>query len=127
MQEEDSDKRKCPTHLSSSECTRHLLPIKDALDILSGKWKIQIIVSLTFGKKRFKQIQREIKGITAKMLSKELKELEINELVERKVYDTTPVSVEYELTTYGRTLRKVLNELHSWGTRHRKRIIARTS
>jgi DNA-binding HxlR family transcriptional regulator len=124
---EEHDKRKCPNHVSKDECTKHLLPINDALDILSGKWKIQIIVSLTFGKKRFKQIQREIPGLTAKMLSKELKELEINELVERRVYDSTPVSVEYELTPYGRTLRNVLNELHHWGSKHRKRIIARTS
>lgn len=110
---------------SLSECTKHLLPVKDALDILSGKWKIQIIISLTFGKKRFKEIQREIPGITAKMLSKELRELEINELATRKVYDTKPVTVEYELTPYGRTLKKVINELHEWGSKHRKRIIAR--
>ena len=110
---------------SMSECTKHLLPVKDALDILSGKWKIQIIISLTFGKKRFKEIQREIPGITAKMLSKELRELEINELATRKVYDTKPVTVEYELTPYGRTLKKVINELHEWGSKHRKRIIAR--
>lgn len=108
-----------------SECTKHLLPVKDALDILSGKWKIQIIISLTFGKKRFKEIQREIPGITAKMLSKELRELEINELATRKVYDTKPVTVEYELTPYGRTLKKVISELHDWGSKHRKRIIAR--
>lgn len=108
-----------------SECTKHLLPVKDALDILSGKWKIQIIISLTFGKKRFKEIQREIPGITAKMLSKELRELEINELATRKVYDTKPVTVEYELTPYGRTLKKLINELHEWGSKHRKRIIAR--
>lgn len=127
MLPEEHDKRKCPSHYSQDQCTKHILPIKDALDILSGKWKIQIIASLTFGKKRFKHIQREIPGITAKMLSKELKELEINELVERTVYDTTPVSVEYELTPYGRTLRNLLNELHAWGSKHRKRIIARTS
>lgn len=110
---------------SMSECTKHLLPVKDALDILSGKWKIQIIISLTFGKKRFKEIQREIPGITAKMLSKELRELEINELATRKVYDTKPVTVEYELTPYGRTLKKLIGELHDWGSKHRKRIIAR--
>lgn len=118
------DKRKCPEHLSSEQCTKQLLPVKDALDILHGKWKLPIILSLTFGKKRFKQIQRELPGITPKMLSKELKDLEINELVERHVYDTLPVSIEYELTTYGRTLRPLVGELHAWGTKHRKRIIA---
>jgi len=121
----EHDKRKCPSHLSSEECLKTLLPVKDALDILSGKWKLQIILCLTFGKKRFKQIQREIPGLTPKMLSKELKELEMNELADRHVYDTSPVTVEYELTTYGKTLKPLIGELHKWGSKHRKRIIAR--
>jgi len=118
------DKRKCPEHLSTEECTKVVLPVKDALDILNGKWKLPIIIALTFGKKRFKQMQREIPGITSKMLSKELKELEINELAARHVYDTVPVSIEYELTSYGRTLKPLIDELHEWGAKHRKRIIA---
>jgi DNA-binding HxlR family transcriptional regulator len=125
METEIHDKRKCPSHTSTVECTKMLLPMKDALDILSGKWKLQIILSLTFGKKRFKQIQREIPGLTPKMLSKELKDLEMNELVLRKVYDTLPVTVEYELTAYGKTLKPLMGELHKWGDKHRKRIIAR--
>jgi DNA-binding HxlR family transcriptional regulator len=125
METNEHGSRKCPSHISNSECTKQLLPVKDALDILSGKWKLQIILSLTFGKKRFKQIQREIPGLTPKMLSKELKDLEINELASRHVYDTSPVSVEYELTTYGKTLRPLIDELHKWGTKHLKRIIAR--
>jgi DNA-binding HxlR family transcriptional regulator len=125
MEIAEHDKRKCPEHLSSDQCIKALLPVKDALDILSGKWKIQIILSLTFGKKRFKQIQRELPGLTPKVLSKELKDLEMNELVERHVYDTLPVSIEYELSAYGRTLKPLIGELHKWGSRHRKRIIAR--
>jgi DNA-binding HxlR family transcriptional regulator len=124
MEEAEHDKRKCPSHFATGECSKQLLPVKDALDILSGKWKIQIILSLTFGKKRFKQIQREIPGLTPKMLSKELKELEINELAVRHVYDTAPVMVEYELTSYGKTLKPLIGELHKWGTKHRTRIIA---
>ncbi len=125
MEVMELDKRKCPTHMSEGQCTKMLLPVKDALDILSGKWKLQIILSLTFGKKRFKQIMHEIPGLTPKMLSKELKELEINELAERHVYDTLPVTIEYELTPYGKTLRPLIDELHKWGTKHRKRIIAK--
>jgi len=121
------DKRKCPEHLATEECGKMLLPVRDALDILSGKWKLPIIISLTFGKKRFRQMQREIPGITSKMLSKELKELEINELAERHVYDTVPVSIEYELTPYGKTLRPLIGELHEWGAKHRRRIIGRKS
>ncbi len=101
------------------------MPVKDALDILSGKWKLPIIISLSFGKKRFKQMLREIPGITPKMLSKELKELEINELADRKVYDTVPVSVEYALTSYGKTLKPLIGELHQWGAKHRKRILVK--
>jgi len=122
MEIEVHDKRKCPTHLSTTECKRQLLPVKDALDILNGKWKLQIILSLSFGKKRFTQIQKEIPGLTPKMLSKELKDLEINELVERSVYDSVPVIIEYQITPYGKTLRPLIEELHKWGTKHRKRF-----
>lgn len=108
---------------SVGECTKQLLAINDALDILRGKWKIQIIGALIFGKKRFKELQREVDGITAKMLSKELRDLEMNELVLRTVHDTIPVTVEYELTEYGATLEKLIDELYNWGTKHRKRII----
>ena len=118
----EMNQRGCPAHADAAQCVKKLLPVKDALDILSGKWKLPIIISLSFGRKRFKQMEREIPGITAKMLSKELKELEINELAARHVYDTKPVSVEYELTPYGRTLNKVIGELHDWGVKHRKRI-----
>ncbi len=124
MELTDTDKRKCPSSLSKPECTRMLLPVQDALDLLSGKWKLQIILSLTFGKKRFKQMQREIPGLSPKMLSKELKELEVNQLLERRVYDSLPVTVEYELTAYGKTLKPLIGELHKWGAKHRKRIIA---
>jgi DNA-binding HxlR family transcriptional regulator len=108
-----------------SECKRNLLPVKDALDILSGKWKLPIIIALTFDNKRFKEMQREIEGITPKMLSKELKELEVNQLVKRTVYDTLPVTVEYSLTTYGKSLHKVIEELRTWGLQHRKRLLAK--
>lgn len=108
-----------------TECARNLLPVRDALDILGGKWKLPIIIALTFGNKRFKEMQREINGITAKMLSKELKDLEVNQLVKRTVYDTVPVSVEYSLTPYGKSLHKVIGELRTWGTQHRKRILAK--
>ncbi|MBC7382964.1 MAG: helix-turn-helix transcriptional regulator [Bacteroidia bacterium] len=122
METIEPDKRKCPVHLSNVACTKKLVPVQDALYILSGKWKLQIILSLTFGIKRFKQIQLEISGLSPKMLSKDLKELEINELLVRRVYDTLPVTIEYELTSYGKTLKPLIRELHKWGTKHRKRI-----
>lgn len=110
--------------LEYSACMGQILPVRDALDILSGKWKLPIIISLTFGNKRFRQISREVPGITDRMLSKELKELEQNQLVKRTVYDTMPVTVEYEMTPYGNTLKKVIRELGIWGAAHRKRIMS---
>lgn len=106
-------------------CAKRILPVKDALDVLSGKWKLPIIVALMFGNKRFKQIANEVPGITDKMLSKELKELEINQLVTRTVYDTFPPRVEYELTAHGLTLQELIKELGNWGLLHRKKIIGK--
>ena len=99
--------------------------MRDTLDILSGKWKLPILGALMFGKKRFKEMEREIPKITARMLSKELRELEVNQLITRTVYDTKPVTVEYELTDYGRSLEKIMLALKDWGVQHRKKIIGR--
>lgn len=108
-------------------CTRAIKPVRDALDILSGKWKLPIIISLSFGNRRFSQMAKQIPGITDKMLSKELRDLEMNQLVKRTVYDTVPVVVEYSMTAYGKTLEKLIEELQAWGTKHRKRIIGTKS
>lgn len=97
-----------------------ILAINDTLNVLSGKWKLPIIGSLLFGKKRFKELERCIPNITARMLSKELKELELNGMVKRTVYDTIPVTVEYELTRSGKSLTMVLDTMAVWGLRHRK-------
>lgn len=102
---------------------KDMLALCDAMDILNGKWKIAILCALNEDKKRFKELQRHVGKITGKMLSKELKELEINELVTRTVLDTKPVTVEYELTSYGETLEHVILELINWGTKHRNRIL----
>jgi len=126
MEVVEHDKRKCPTHASGEQCTKMLLPVKDALDILSGKWKLPIIIALSFGNRRFSQLAKQIHGITDKMLSKELRELEMNQLVKRTVYDTVPVVVEYSMTTYGKTLEKLIEELQAWGLLHRKRILKKS-
>jgi DNA-binding HxlR family transcriptional regulator len=117
-----AEQLKVKTH---EECTKAILPVRDALDILSGKWKLPILIALMFGNKRFSQMAKQIPGITDKMLSKELRELEINQLVKRTVYDSVPVVVEYAMTPYGKTLEKLIEELQQWGVKHRKRIIAK--
>ena len=112
---------------TQSECVEMILPVRDALDILSGKWKLPIIISLSFGNKRFSEMGKEIPNITDKMLSKELRDLEQNQLVKRTVYDSIPVVVEYSMTDYGRTLQNVIRALSEWGTVHRKRILTKNT
>lgn len=114
-----------PQNPSYAICSVGMLPIKDALTILSGKWKIPIITSLSFGAKRFKEITKEVQGISDKVLSKELKELEDNYLITRDVLDTFPPTVIYEITEHGRSLEKVIMELKNWGEQHRKIIIGK--
>jgi DNA-binding HxlR family transcriptional regulator len=118
-------RKTAPVPTNHAECSQYILPVRDTLDILSGKWKLPIIGALMNGKKRFKEMERQIPKITARMLSKELKELEMNQLVKRTVYDTIPVTVEYELTPYGASLKEVLIVLGNWGTKHRSRIIGK--
>jgi len=107
-------------------CTKAILPVRDALDILSGKWKLPILIALSFGNKRFRQMANEIPNITDRMLSKELRDLEVNQLIRRTVYDSVPVVVEYSMTNYGKSLEKVIEELHSWGVQHRKKITGKS-
>ncbi|WP_170982808.1 winged helix-turn-helix transcriptional regulator [Dyadobacter frigoris] len=114
-----------PERLSHSDCSKSLLPVRDALDALNGKWKLQIIISLMFGNKRFTQIAREIPNITDKMLSKELRDLEAHELVKRTVYDSIPVVVEYTLTEHGRSLRELIDVLRVWGIKHRNQVMGK--
>ncbi len=111
--------------LNHSDCTKSLLPVRDALDALNGKWKLQIVISLMFGNKRFTQIAKEIPNITDKMLSKELRDLEAHQLVKRTVYDSIPVVVEYTLTEHGRSLRDLIDVLRVWGIKHRNQVMGK--
>ena len=108
---------------SEEACKASITAVRDTLYVLSGKWKLPIIIALSGGPKRFKELHRSLETITPKILSKELKELEINEFVTRTVYATSPVTVEYELTKYSESLHKVIQEMSEWGMQHRKRIM----
>ena len=99
-----------------STCNAMILPVRDALDVLNGKWKLPILIALSFGIKRFSQLAKEIPAISDRMLSKELRDLEMNQLVKRTVYDTFPVTVEYSMTEYGQSLDKVIEALRSWAS-----------
>jgi DNA-binding HxlR family transcriptional regulator len=108
--------------LTATECSSRLKSIADALYVIGGKWKLRIIVALTEGNKRFNELQRTVEGISAKMLSTELKELELNGFIRRNVFADTPVIIEYELTDYAGTLSGVLEELGNWGAMHKEKI-----
>jgi DNA-binding HxlR family transcriptional regulator len=107
---------------SHKDCMQALKPVRDTLDVINGKWKLQIIISLNAGNKRFTEIERSIPKLTSKVLAKELKELEQNNLVERVVKDTYPVSIEYLPTEHTKTLFPVVESLKDWGENHRKHI-----
>jgi DNA-binding HxlR family transcriptional regulator len=117
--------KKNKNRIEDCECSKCILSVQDALDVLNGRWKLPILVSLRFGNKRFKEISREINGITDKMLSKELKDLEMNQLITRTVYDSFPPTVEYAITRHGLSLDTVILSLQNWGVEHRKKIIGK--
>ncbi|MCK8141686.1 helix-turn-helix transcriptional regulator [Flavobacterium sp. I-SCBP12n] len=100
-----------------------MLVTRDALEVIQGKWRIPIIIALTFGNKRFGEIQRDIVDISPKMLSQELKALEENKIITRTLYDSMPVMVEYALTPLGKSMQKLLDEMLNWGVHFRKEIV----
>ncbi len=110
---------------SPEECSRVILPVRDALDVLNGRWKLAIIISLSFGTKRFSELSKEIGGITDKVLSKELKELETFQLITRTVHNGFPPSVDYSITEHGNSLHILISGLRDWGEIHRKKIMGK--
>jgi DNA-binding HxlR family transcriptional regulator len=107
---------------NSTACKSHLSAVGDALYVIGGKWKLRIIVALAEGTTRFNELQRRITGISARVLSNELKDLELNGFLIRKVYTGSPVLIEYELTDYSNTLTDVLHALGQWGEMHKQKI-----
>lgn len=107
----------------SPVCQVRMQAISDTMSILSGKWKFHILGTLIEGNKLgFMDLLREIDGIGSKMLSKELQDLEVNQLVSRTVMNTKPITVEYAVTEYGATLAPVINELVKWGIDYRESV-----
>jgi DNA-binding HxlR family transcriptional regulator len=115
-------KERISNPLNESDCKTQLASIGDALYAIGGKWKLRIIIALMHGKSRFNELQRTIDGISSKMLAAELKALESNGFVKRRVYTGTPIVVEYELTDYAITVQPVLNALAEWGAMHKRKI-----
>lgn len=110
--------------LTVQECSGHLASVEDAIYVIGGKWKLKIIIVLQEnGNIRFNELQRKIQGISARVLSNELKDLELNGFVKRVVHaGQTPVVVEYISTDYSRTLKPVIGALAEWGKTHKIKI-----
>ncbi|MFT3750431.1 MAG: helix-turn-helix domain-containing protein [Agriterribacter sp.] len=111
---------------SDTQCAKNIDAVEDALYVLGGKWKLRVVIALVSGHNRFNELQRVIKGISARVLSNELKQLELNGLAKRVVQaDKTPVVVEYHPTKYASTLKNVVAALADWGQKHKKKITAK--
>ena len=107
-------------------CRYRTTAVKDSMELLTGKWKIHILGTLLYGgKMRYMDLQREIAGIGSKMLSKELQDLEMNHLITRTVMDTKPITVEYSLTEFGRTLEPVIDSIAQWGIDYRETLFGK--
>lgn len=96
----------------------HGCPVRHTLDLIGGKWKLPIISLLSQGTLRFTEIERALTGISARMLIKELKELESHALLTRTVFAAVPLRVEYTLTDAGHSLGPMLGVMHEWGSQH---------
>lgn len=105
------------------DCRATLAPMQDALYVLSGKWRFPILIAIMEGKRRFGDIQKAV-GIAPKVLSRDLKELELNGLVTRNVIDATHAVINYEPTEYSVSLAPVVKALSKWGIEHRQKIIS---
>ena len=96
-------------------------PVKLTTDVIGGKWKPLILFYLETGTKRFGELRKLIPGMTKKMLTQHLRDLEQDEVIRRKVYPVVPPKVEYSLTKHGESLKPILKLMSAWGTKHRKR------
>ncbi|MDA1586736.1 helix-turn-helix domain-containing protein [Bacillus cereus group sp. TH230-1LC] len=97
---------------------KYNIPVEATLEVIGGKWKVVILCHLTKGTKRTSELKRLMPGITQKMLTQQLRELEDDGVIQRKVYNQVPPKVEYSLTDYGWSLESILDSLCSWGECH---------
>ena len=108
--------------MEKEQCRKSLVAIRDTLDVVGGKWKLILLAVLQKGSRKFNELAKET-GISPRILSKELQELEINGLINRKVNNTKPITVEYSATKYCSTLSEFIDAAEKWGIQHRKKIV----
>jgi DNA-binding HxlR family transcriptional regulator len=103
--------------MNAKPCEPAWCPIEVSLEVIGGMWKVVIVRELLGGTRRYSELHRALKRVTHKMLAQQLRELERDGLVARKVYPLVPPKVEYSLTELGRSLKPLLDEMHAWGER----------
>jgi DNA-binding HxlR family transcriptional regulator len=94
------------------------IPVEATLEVIGGKWKVVIMCHLIKGDKRTSELKRLMPGITQKMLTQQLRELEQDGVLTRKIYEQVPPKVVYSLTEYGWSLRPILDSMCAWGEQH---------
>jgi len=107
--------------VKSAVCKPEWCPIEATLDVIGGMWKVVIVRELLKGTRRYGELHRGVPGATHKMLTQQLRELERDGLLTRKVYLQVPPKVEYALTPFGRRLDPVLDAMQEWGAEVVKR------
>jgi DNA-binding HxlR family transcriptional regulator len=107
--------------LQGENCDPAHCPIEIALEVIGGMWKVIVVRELLTGTKRYSELHRGLKHATHKMLAQQLRQLEADGVVDRKVYPQVPPKVEYSLTALGRQLAPLLDSMNGWGAR----VIAR--
>ena len=95
--------------------------VDTTLRVIGGKWKLIILWYLNESTLRFSELEKRIEGVTQKMLTQQLREMESDGLIARKVYAIVPPKVEYSITAHGKSLKNVLTELECWGEKHRNK------
>jgi DNA-binding HxlR family transcriptional regulator len=111
--------------MRTQECDMTLrCPVEACLEVIGGKWKAVILFHLLGGTKRFNQLRRLLPKVTQRMLTRQLRELEQDGLVEREIYPEVPPKVEYSLSEFGRTVEPILRMLQQWGTVYLEQIDA---
>lgn len=112
------------TSSQAAQCDQTMQALRHPLLVLSGKWKLQIIAALLTGTRHFRGLERSVAGISTKVLAKELKELEAQQLIVRTVHPGPPVVVDYQALPYAHSLDPVIEVLKAWGMQHQQHLEA---
>lgn len=118
MSLQNADPKTLQPASSSSGLERPSCAVETTIAIIGGRWKVLILRELLGGVKRFNELHRSLTGITQKMLTQQLREMEDDGIVHREVYQQVPPKVEYSLTPLGQSLEPILAIMHEWGERY---------